>query len=108
LIRARRGVRLQSKWRDDEITPYFLRVKEKSTFRTFRVRLSGGDAANKRLLNFLETNTYSYRIDQDVLAFSIHKDDEELFEKMEWLSHEFDLRGQETDPAEESRGASRA
>lgn len=57
---------VEVEWRENEIMPYFLRIKEKSIFRTFRVPLSREDATNKRLVNFLKTNTYSYRIDQDV------------------------------------------
>lgn len=94
---------VEVEWRKNEITPYFLRVKEKSTFRTFRVPLSRGDATNKRLKNFLETNTNSYRIDEDVLAFSIDKDDELLMEKMAWMRAEFDLWAEETDLADEQQ-----
>lgn len=56
-------------------------------------------------MNFLETNTNSYRIDQDVLAFSIHKDDDFVMEKMEWMIQAFDLWGEETDAAEGQQSA---
>jgi hypothetical protein len=92
---------VEVEWRENEITPYFVRIREKSNFRTFRAQLSSKDATDKRLVEFLKTNTYSYRIDRNVLAFSVYRDaGDPVMEVIEWLTVKFDIRGEETDSAE--------
>lgn len=91
---------VEVEWRENEITPYFVQVTEKSTLRTFRAKLSSKDATDKRLVDYLKANTYSYRIDRDIFAFTVYDDpDDSVMEVIEWMMRKFDLEGEETNPA---------
>lgn len=93
---------VEVEWRPGEVTPYFVRVKEKSPYRTVRVEISRPEANNPRLKEFVRRYTSGPRIEGEVLAFSVFEDaggvTADLFE-------EFGLWGEETDAAEPGRPA---
>jgi hypothetical protein len=91
---------VEVEWRLGEVTPYFVRVNEKSPYRTVRVELNKSDADNPRLKEFLRNSTSSPRIEGDVLAFSVFEDTNEVKAN---LFEEFGLWGKETDAAEADR-----
>ena len=92
---------VEVEWREGEVIPYFLRVKRRSIYRTFRVELSGPGAANPRLKEFLRRYTSGARIHQDVLAFSVYTGEHSADDSaVEWLMEEFGLWAEETNSAE--------
>lgn len=87
-------------WRRGDVVPYFVRVKEKSPYRTVRVELSRSEANNPRLKEFLRRHTSEPRIEGGVLAFSVYENASEV---TAWLFDEFGLWGEETDSLEAGR-----
>jgi len=91
---------VEVEWKRGEATPYFVRVKEKSPYRTVRVELRPSEANNPRLREFVRRYCPNHRIEGGILAFSVFKDAAEV---TAWLFDDFGLWGETTDAAEMGR-----